>query len=91
MPHLLKYTVKVLILLVLFDSLKLLKFTFKATFYIINAWNLQLSKCKCGLKESACNSKQKWNHDKCRREYKEIDDWSCCKDDYTWNPSAYVS
>ena len=26
--------------------------------------------CKCGLNESVCNSKQKWNHDKCRRECK---------------------
>ena len=28
-------------------------------------------KHKCGLNESVCNSKQKWNHDECRCEYKE--------------------
>ena len=45
----------------------------------------QSSKCKCRLDESVCNSKQKWNHDECRCEYKELDDWSSYKDDYRWN------
>ena len=26
--------------------------------------------CKCGLNESVCNSKRKWNHDECQRECK---------------------
>ena len=38
--------------------------------------------CKCRLNESLCNSKQKWNHDECWCECKELDDWSSCKDDY---------
>ena len=50
----------------------------------------ELSNCKCGLNESVCNSKQKWNYEKCRCERK-VDDWSCCKDDYMWNPGTYVS
>ena len=29
--------------------------------------------CRCGLNESVCNSKQKWNHDECRSECKELD------------------
>ena len=38
---------------------------------------------KFGLNETACNSKQKWKHDECRRECQEVDD---SKDDYMWNP-----
>ena len=26
----------------------------------------ELGECKCGLNESICNSKQKWNHDECQ-------------------------
>ena len=33
-----------------------------------------------------CNSKQKWNRDECWCEYRELYDWSSCKDDYLWNP-----
>ena len=44
--------------------------------------------CKCGLSESVCNSKQKWNHDKCGCECKELGDWGSCKDYYMWNPST---
>ena len=29
-------------------------------------------KCKCRLVGSVCNSKQRWNEDKCRCEYKEL-------------------
>ena len=29
--------------------------------------------CKCRLNESVCNSKQRWNHDECWCEYKELD------------------
>ena len=45
--------------------------------------------CKCRLNESACNSKQKWNHDKCWCDCKELDDWSYCKKTvYIWNSST---
>ena len=44
--------------------------------------------CKCGLNESVCNSKQKWNHNKFSCEYKELDGWRSCKDNYMWNPST---
>ena len=37
--------------------------------------------CKYGLNESVCNSKQKWNHNECRCECKELDDWGSCKND----------
>ena len=42
-------------------------------------------KCNCKLNESAWNSKQKWNHDGCCCECKELDDSSSCKDNYMWN------
>ena len=35
--------------------------------------------CKCGLSKSACNSKQKWNHDERRYERKELDDCVSCE------------
>ena len=44
--------------------------------------------CKCGLNERVCNSKQKWNHDKCLCECKESDEWGFCQNDYMWNPST---
>ena len=44
--------------------------------------------CKYGLNENVCNSKRKWNHNECRYECKELDDWDSCKDDYIWNPST---
>ena len=31
--------------------------------------------CKCRLNKSVCHSKQKWNHDEWRCEYKKLDDW----------------
>ena len=40
------------------------------------------------MNEIVCNSKPKWNHHECQRECKELEDWSSCKDDYMWNPSA---
>ena len=42
---------------------------------------VQHESCECiwGLNESACNSKQKWNHNECRCECKELDDWGFCK------------
>ena len=33
-------------------------------------------------------TKQKWNHNNCRCECKELDVWSSCKDDYMCNPST---
>ena len=30
----------------------------------------ELCECKCRLTEIACNSKQKWNHNECRRQCK---------------------
>ena len=45
----------------------------------------ELCNGKCGLNESVCKSKQKWNHDECRCECKELDDWGSCKTDYMWN------
>ena len=30
--------------------------------------------CRCGLNESVCNSNQKWIHNECRWEYKELND-----------------
>ena len=42
--------------------------------------------CKC-INESICSLKQKWNHDECCCEYKELADWSSCKNDCMWNPS----
>ena len=32
--------------------------------------------CKCRLKGSLCNSRQKWNHDECRCEFLKNNDWS---------------
>ena len=46
------------------------------------------NKFKCGWNESVCNSKQKWNHNKCWCECKELDDWGSCKNDYLWNHST---
>ena len=41
----------------------------------------ELCVCKYGLNDNVCNSNQKWNHDECWCERKELDDWSSCKDD----------
>ena len=42
-------------------------------------------KCKYGLNEGVCNSKQNWNHDDCRCECKELDDRGSCEKGYMWN------
>ena len=42
---------------------------------------------KCKSNSSACNSNQKWNNEKCQREYKKY--WTC-KKGYSWNPSACI-
>ena len=44
-------------------------------------------KCKLGL--SVCNPNQKWNHDKFRCEYMELDDWNSYEDDCMWNSNMY--
>ena len=43
--------------------------------------------CKCVLNESVHNSKK--NHDECRCECKELNDWGTCKNKYVWNPKKY--
>ena len=35
-----------------------------------------------------CNAKQKWSHDKCQCECKELVNWSSCKNDYMMNLST---
>ena len=44
-------------------------------------------KCKCRLDASVCNSKQRWNKDKCRCECKELIDKGICDKGFIWNPS----
>ena len=44
-------------------------------------------KCKCRLDASACNSKQRWNNDKCRCECKELIDKRIYDKGFIWNPS----
>ena len=45
------------------------------------------SKCKCRLDASVCNSKQRWNEDKCRCKCKELIDKVICDKGFNWNPS----
>ena len=44
-------------------------------------------KCICRLDKIICNSKQRWNEDKCRCECKELVDKGVCDKGYVWNPS----
>ena len=44
-------------------------------------------KCICRLDKIICNSKQRWNEDKCRCECKELIDKGACDKGYVWNPS----
>ena len=44
-------------------------------------------KCICRLDKIICNSKQRWNEDKCRCEYKELIDKGVCDKEYFWSPS----
>ena len=44
-------------------------------------------KCKCRFDATACNNKQRWNNDKCRRECKELVDDGRCDNGFIWNPS----
>ena len=45
--------------------------------------------CKfiCRLDKIICNSKQRWNEDKCRCECKELIDKGVCSKGFIWNPS----
>ena len=44
----------------------------------------ELCYCKYGLNETAWNSLQKWNHDECRCECKELNDWCFRINNYIW-------
>ena len=46
-------------------------------------------KCICRLDKIICNSKQRWNKDKCRCECKELIDKGVCDKGFIWNPSNY--
>ena len=48
----------------------------------------ELCEFKCRLNENTCNSKRKWNRDKCQCECQELDHRSPFKYDYMWNPST---
>ena len=42
--------------------------------------------CKCKFDGIKCNSNQKWNNNKCRRECKNPRKHHVCEKDYIWNP-----
>ena len=44
-------------------------------------------KCICRLDKIICNSKQRWNKDKCRCKCKELIDKGMCGEGFIWNPS----
>ena len=44
-------------------------------------------KCKCRLTASVCNSRHRWNEDKCRCECKELVDKGICDKGFIWSPS----
>ena len=44
-------------------------------------------RCICRLDRIICNSKQRWNEDKCRCECKELIDKGVCSKGFIWNPS----
>ena len=43
--------------------------------------------CMCRLDGIICNSKQRWNENKCRCECKELIDKGVCDKGFIWNPS----
>ena len=47
----------------------------------------EMCKCICRLNGIICNSKQRWNKDKCRCECKELIDKGVCDKGFIWNPS----
>ena len=44
-------------------------------------------KCICRLDKIICNNKQRWNKDKCRCEYKELNDKGVCDKGFIFDPS----
>ena len=42
-------------------------------------------KSQCRYNENMYYSKQRWNREKCRFKYKELDDWISCKKGYKTN------
>ena len=44
-------------------------------------------KCICRLDGIICNSKQRWNENKCMCECKELIDKGTCNEGFIWNPS----
>ena len=44
-------------------------------------------KCICRLSASVCNSRQRWNEDKCRCECKNLIDEEICDKGCIWNPN----
>ena len=47
----------------------------------------EICKCICRLDKIICNSKQRWNKDKCRCECKELIDKGVCNKGFIFNPS----
>ena len=47
----------------------------------------ETSKCKCSLDTSVCDSKQRWNKDKCKCKCKELIDKGICDKGFIWNCS----
>ena len=45
-------------------------------------------KCICRLDKIICNSKQRWNEDKCRFECKELIDKGVYDKGFIWNPCS---
>ena len=46
-------------------------------------------KCICRLNIIICNSKQRWNEEKCRCKCKELIDKKVCNKGFIWNPSNW--
>ena len=42
-------------------------------------------KCQCRLDASVYNNKKRWNHDKCKRQCKELIDNGRCNKVFIWN------
>ena len=45
-----------------------------------------LCECKCILNGDICNSKQRWNNDKCRCECVKLSNYCSYNDGFIWNP-----
>ena len=46
----------------------------------------EICKCICRLDKIICNSKQRWNEDKCRCQCKELIDKGVCDKGFIWSP-----